>query len=236
MAVEMFKQGLELFADQWQAPGTIDFYASGDLDDYIRFSATSNRPLITGVGNYLVLGKDGTAGSATSADDVIVGGKLEVDGVLYTDGGISSSGTITVGASDTGYDVKFWGATANNYMLWDESEDRLFIDGTNATLHIGEFSGATSGQGTKVTATQTAQPGTYAFTIYASGGGKTKSTIVNVVVHEGSPPTTTTTTAPVVSPFSVLEMLTEHSYLIILIILVLVIVVLATALILRGRK
>ncbi len=88
----------------------------------------------------------------------------------------------------------------------------------------------------KVTATQTAQPGTYAFTIYASGGGKTKSTIVNVVVHETATPTTTTTTPPVVGPFSVLEMLTEYSYLIILIILVLVIVVLATALFLRGRK
>ncbi len=88
MGVEVFKQGLELFADQWQAPGSIDFYSSGDLDDYISFSVTSNRPLITGTGNYLVLGKDGTAGSATSADDVLVGGKLEVDGVLYADGGI----------------------------------------------------------------------------------------------------------------------------------------------------
>jgi len=97
MAVEMFKQGLELFADQWQSPGSISFYASADLDDYITISTTSNRPLITGVGNYLVLGVDGTAGSATSADDVLVGGKLEVDGATYLDSTLTLAGAIAGG-------------------------------------------------------------------------------------------------------------------------------------------
>lgn len=88
MGIEVFKQGLELFADQWQAPGTINFYASGDLDDYISFSVTSNRPLITGVGNYLVLGKDATTGHSLDADDVIFGEDVEIDGVLYCDSNI----------------------------------------------------------------------------------------------------------------------------------------------------
>ena len=34
-------------------------------------------------------------------------------------------GTFTIGVDDTGYDVKFFGATASAYLLWDESEDDL---------------------------------------------------------------------------------------------------------------
>ena len=38
-------------------------------------------------------------------------------------------GTFTVGVDDTGYDVKFFGATASAYMLWDESADDLILGG-----------------------------------------------------------------------------------------------------------
>ena len=38
-------------------------------------------------------------------------------------------GTFTVGADDTGHDVKFHGATAGSYLEWDESEDRLNLVG-----------------------------------------------------------------------------------------------------------
>jgi hypothetical protein len=44
-------------------------------------------------------------------------------------GNITQTGTITVGVNDTGYDVKFFGATASAYMLWDESEDDLVLAG-----------------------------------------------------------------------------------------------------------
>jgi len=37
--------------------------------------------------------------------------------------------TLTVGIDDTGYDVKFFGATASAYMLWDESTDDLVLAG-----------------------------------------------------------------------------------------------------------
>ena len=37
--------------------------------------------------------------------------------------------TLTVGIDDTGYDVKFFGATASAYMLWDESADDLVLAG-----------------------------------------------------------------------------------------------------------
>ncbi len=48
------------------------------------------------------------------------------DGVLKLD----VSGNVSVGADTDGYDVKFYGATTDYYMLWDESEDKLIINGT----------------------------------------------------------------------------------------------------------
>jgi hypothetical protein len=72
-----------------------------------------------------------------SADDLILGGAAGlsvnstalVTGVLTTtaatvsNGGGQFNGAINVGVDDTGYDVKFFGATAGKYMLWDESAD-----------------------------------------------------------------------------------------------------------------
>lgn len=39
-------------------------------------------------------------------------------------------GTVTVGIDDTGYDVKFYGATSGKYLLWDESADGVVLVGT----------------------------------------------------------------------------------------------------------
>ena len=46
------------------------------------------------------------------------------------DGNVQLDGTFTVGVNDTGYDVKFFGATASKYMLWDESADSLIVKDT----------------------------------------------------------------------------------------------------------
>ena len=57
---------------------------------------------------------------------------LYADGTNIVDTGIGShqiDNTITVGVDDTGYDVKFFGATASAYMLWDESADDLVLAG-----------------------------------------------------------------------------------------------------------
>jgi trimeric autotransporter adhesin len=78
-----------------------------------------------------------------SADDLILGGAAGlsvnstalVTGVLTTtaatvsNGGGQFNGAINVGVNDTGYDVKFFGATAGAYMLWDESADDLILGG-----------------------------------------------------------------------------------------------------------
>jgi len=53
--------------------------------------------------------------------------------------GSSISSTLTVGVDDTGYDVKFFGATSGRYILWDESDDSLkFTDNTKIKLGTGD--------------------------------------------------------------------------------------------------
>ena len=42
---------------------------------------------------------------------------------------LNLGGTLTVGVDDTGHDVKFFGATSGQYMLWDESHDELVLAG-----------------------------------------------------------------------------------------------------------
>lgn len=46
------------------------------------------------------------------------------------------AGTVQVGVDDTGHDVKFYGATSGEYMLWDESEDALRLT-DNTQLRLG---------------------------------------------------------------------------------------------------
>jgi hypothetical protein len=63
-------------------------------------------------------------------------GVLQITGGTVT-GAVTLSNTLTVGANDVGYDVKFFGATATNgYMLWDESEDDL-VFGSAVKVGVG---------------------------------------------------------------------------------------------------
>ena len=55
-------------------------------------------------------------------------------------GGLQSNGTVTVGVDDTGYDVKFFGATSGKSFLWDESADSLIVTGSTSaqgTVTVG---------------------------------------------------------------------------------------------------
>jgi len=70
----------------------------------------------------------------TVAGNVDFNGALDVDGTtnldaVDIDGAVQVDSTITVGADDTGYDVKFFGDTASAYMLWDTSTDDLVLAG-----------------------------------------------------------------------------------------------------------
>jgi hypothetical protein len=45
-------------------------------------------------------------------------------------GAVQNNATVTVGVNDTGYDVKFFGATAGSFWQWDESADGVVQIGT----------------------------------------------------------------------------------------------------------
>ena len=45
----------------------------------------------------------------------------------YDGSAVGLGATLTVGANDTGHDVKFYGASADHWMLWDESVDSLVL-------------------------------------------------------------------------------------------------------------
>ena len=64
-----------------------------------------------------------------SAEKILVSKAIEFDGALDIDAAIQADGTVTVGVNDTGYDVKFFGATSGQYLLWDESADELVLAG-----------------------------------------------------------------------------------------------------------
>ena len=61
---------------------------------------------------------------------------------LTNAGALSNQGTVTVGVDDTGYDVKFFGATSGSYMLWDESADDLILGGAAGLTVAGVLTGA----------------------------------------------------------------------------------------------
>ena len=92
-----------------------------------------------------------TPNSTVASSTVAVAGHLDVDGTanldaVDIDGAVQADGTVTVGVNDTGHDVKFFGASAGAFMLYDQSEDQLVIMGASAdaTTSTGKLLLATS--------------------------------------------------------------------------------------------
>ena len=68
--------------------------------------------------------------------DINVATTLNVDGVSQFTGATTVTGALTVGVDDTGHDVKFFGATSGQHLLWDESADELALVGdTKLSFH-----------------------------------------------------------------------------------------------------
>ena len=107
------------------------------------------------IGNAGQVGSVGTPGAIAIASNGVVtfsAGITMSGGTANIDGATQADGTITVGVDDTGHDVKFHGATASAYMLWDESADDLILAG--AARVVVPDSGLVLGS-TAVTATAT---------------------------------------------------------------------------------
>ena len=97
-----------------------------------------------------VVTKGGVQPSANGADDLgITGtryanlwlsgnadidGNLDVDGTanldaVDIDGATQIDAAVTVGVNDTGHNVKFFGATAGQHLLWNQATDELVLTG-----------------------------------------------------------------------------------------------------------
>jgi hypothetical protein len=82
---------------------------------------------------------------------------VKFDKALDINAATQIDATVTVGVDDTGYDVKFFGATTGKSLLWDESADSLIVTGSTSLqggLEVGvddigydvKFFGATTGK------------------------------------------------------------------------------------------
>ena len=71
-----------------------------------------------------------TIGHSTS--EVTVADNLTVTGALDLNGSLQLDATLTVGVDDTGYDVKFFGAGAGAFLLYDETNNSLEVRGATA--------------------------------------------------------------------------------------------------------
>ena len=56
-------------------------------------------------------------------------GAVQVDGTLTANAAVSVQNTLTVGANTDGHDVKLFGNSDGQYLLWDESADELVLAG-----------------------------------------------------------------------------------------------------------
>ena len=74
-----------------------------------------------------------TCKDLTLSGDMNIGGSLTFGDAstdtLTVNGASQFNAAMIVGVNDTGYDVKFFGATSGAYMLWDESADDLILAG-----------------------------------------------------------------------------------------------------------
>ena len=86
---------------------------------------------ITSLGTLTALTIDNVAINGTT-----IGHTGDTDLMTLGSASLTVKGTVTVGVDDTGHDVKFFGATASKYMLWDESEDTLEVAGTIQTADL----------------------------------------------------------------------------------------------------
>jgi hypothetical protein len=132
-----------------------------------------------------------------SAASLDISGNVDIDGitnldVVDIDGAVQIDAALTVGVDDTGYDVKFYGATGGAYMLWDESADDLILAGaaglsvagvatlaslvaTTADINAGTIDGTVIGGTTP--AALSATTGSFSSTLGVTGAATFASTL-----------------------------------------------------------
>ena len=109
----------------------------GATDGKIVIADGSGAPVLLDVGSSTAITVLGTVATGTWQGTAVASAYLDSDTAHLSTtqtftGDKTFTGTLTVGADDTGKDVKFFGASAGAYMEWDESADQLRILGPEA--------------------------------------------------------------------------------------------------------
>ena len=98
-------------------------------------SSSNTTGSITTTGGIGVVKNAFVGGNLTVFGDADIDGTTNLDAVDI-DGAVQIDSTVTVGVDDTGYDVKFFGATTGQHLLWDQSADELALVGdTKLSFH-----------------------------------------------------------------------------------------------------
>ena len=155
--LKLFADEADDNADQWRivskaSDNKLNFmsFASGSWSNVLSLYGSStaasvytalpaaSKLYLDGIGNTYI--------QESSADvlDIYVGGANMIKLTESTTDTVTITGDLTVGVDDTGHDVKFFGATASHYLLWDESGDDLVLAGSTATLSIDSTVNSTS--------------------------------------------------------------------------------------------
>jgi len=92
--------------------------------------------------------------------------KWSAGNLIFYESIAGNNAFVQFGEDGSGMDMKFFGSTASNYLLWDESADSLLLVGTAVKFQLGSFTGAAIGTGSIVSATTTAP-----FKVFADDGG-----------------------------------------------------------------
>ena len=135
------------FVDNINVTG--DITASGDIssssDLYVSQSVINTHTIAPG----MALTVEGTISSSgvlkadtgISSSNATFTGDIDVDGTsnldaVDIDGAVQIDGTTTFGVDGTGVDVKLFGNTSGQFVLWDQSEDELALVGdTKLSFH-----------------------------------------------------------------------------------------------------
>jgi len=124
--------------DQWRMKTNewLSMTNSAGSSNFIKINDTTNSTSNT-TGSITTLGGMGIGASAVVGGNVMIHGNAQLNAPTVLDsfapeGAFVNGGTVTVGEDDTGYDVKFFGASAGAFMMYDQSEDALLVRGATA--------------------------------------------------------------------------------------------------------
>ncbi len=121
--------------DQWRTKSNewISMTQTIGSDNFIKLNNTTNSTSNT-TGSIITAGGLGVAASAVIGGKLTVFGDTDIDGnvsldAVDIDGSVQIDGAVTVGVDGTGQDVKFFGDTSGQFLLWDQSADELVLTG-----------------------------------------------------------------------------------------------------------